>query len=79
MKGGMEANRVLIYVPLLDDGTPCWRPVQAVRLADDLYRIMGSIPDDEEWLFSPGDEVRCELRDFADGLGLVAVERINPG
>jgi hypothetical protein len=36
MKGGMDANRVQIYVPLLDEGTPCWRPVQAVRLADDL-------------------------------------------
>jgi hypothetical protein len=37
MKGGMEANRVQIYVPLPDEGTPCWRPVQAVHLADDLY------------------------------------------
>jgi hypothetical protein len=79
MKGGMEANRALIYMPLLDEGTSCWRPVQAIRLADDLYRITDSIPDDEKWLFSPGDVVRCELRDFADELGLVAVERINPG
>ncbi len=77
MNGVIEANRALIYMPLLDEGTPCWRPVQAVRLADDLYRIADSTPEDEKWMFSPGEVVRCEWRVLADGPSLVAVERTN--
>jgi hypothetical protein len=67
-----------IYVALLNEGTTCWRPVQARPLGDDLYEILSEKPDPEleEWEFSTGDIVRCERKVFSGGeVGLVAVEK----
>ncbi len=72
----MKGRVGLIYVALLEEGTAVWRPVKADHLTGDLYRITDSVPDYESWEFQPGDLVRCEWRDFANGRGLVAVERI---
>ncbi len=52
----------IIYVQLLDEGTDVWRPVEATRLAENVYTILGVIPDDEAWAFPPGSRVRCEPR-----------------
>ncbi len=52
----------IIYMPLLDEGTDVWRPVEATRLVDDVYVILGVVPDDETWAFPPGSRVRCEPR-----------------
>lgn len=64
-----------IYVYLFDEGTDVWRPVEAVHVSDDRYRITGtnSDPDDEHWEFQTGEVVRCELRDLSGGKCLVAV------
>jgi hypothetical protein len=51
-----------IYVPLLDEGTDVWRPVEATRLAENVYIVLGVMPDDEAWAFPPDSRVRCELR-----------------
>jgi hypothetical protein len=51
-----------IYVQLLDEGTDVWRPVEATRLADNVFTILGVIPDDEVWAFPPGSRVLCEPR-----------------
>jgi len=64
-----------IYVALLDERTDVWRPVEAQREGT-FYRIVGPVPDEEKWAFDPGSLVRCELRVFADGQGLVAVESV---
>jgi len=68
-----------IYVYLLNEGTPCWRPVEAVTVEGDTYRILSTNADseDEEWEFNTGDLVRCEHKSFSGGEeGLVAVERL---
>ena len=63
-----------IYMPLLNEGTPCARPVQAIHDHDDCYRVEGPVPDDEEWEFDPGATVICEWTTFADGQqGLLAL------
>jgi hypothetical protein len=62
-----------IYMPLLDEGTDVWRPVDGEPLAGSGYRILGSMPEDERWAFQPGTIVRCEWRTFADGTGGMTV------
>jgi hypothetical protein len=56
-----------IYMPLLNEGTEAWRPVEASRIAEGTYRIEGQVPDGEEWAFPPGASVRCELKTFTGG------------
>ncbi len=65
-----------IYVALLNEGTSCWRPVRAEVLDGGLYRILGSVPEEESWEFEPGATVRCREKIFNGGSkGLVAHER----
>ena len=52
-----------IYMQLLDEGTDVWRPVQAETLAGGLFRVLGPVPQDEKWAFSPGAIVLCKLSD----------------
>jgi hypothetical protein len=64
-----------IYVELLDEGTVCYRPVEAFLNEDGTYTIL-SIPDDEKWRFQPNDTVVCEQRIDHDGKQyLLAVKR----
>lgn len=67
---------VEIYVSLLEEGVDVWRPVQAVHLHDDVYRIVTQPYDraTEWWQFEPGDIVRCECVEAAGGR-IVAVTR----
>ncbi len=65
---------MVVYLPLLNEGKPCWRPVEAERVEKDSYRILGNKPADEQWPVAKGDIVHCELRRFADGYeGLVVI------
>ena len=62
-----------IYMPLLNEGTDVWRPVNATPLAGDRYRVEGNVPQDEEWAFASGTIVRCRWHIFSDGkTGLTA-------
>jgi hypothetical protein len=71
------ANKMTIYMPLLDEGTDVWRPVEAVREGDG-YLVLGPMPSEETWKFAPGTVVRCEFRVFSDGTrDLVAVDISN--
>jgi hypothetical protein len=72
----VEHGLITIYVSLLNEGTDCWRPVKAESLAEGLFRITDSQPEDEQWEFQPGQVVRCRERAFQDGEGLVAFESI---
>jgi len=56
-----------IYVALLNEGVDAWRPVEATALGDDIYRIEGTVPSEEDWQFLPGTRVRCELKAFGSG------------
>jgi hypothetical protein len=70
-----ETDVANIHVELLDEGTQVWRPAKARRLANDLYQLLGPVPEDEVWAFQPGDVVRCRRQTFADGTaGPVAYE-----
>jgi hypothetical protein len=62
-----------IYIKLLDEAVPVWRPVDAEYVEGDQYRVLGQVPADEVWEFQPGDVVRCQPRSFADNkTGLAA-------
>lgn len=58
---------VEIYVRLLDEGTECSRPTQALVLGEGLFKLLPTenyAPDDEHWEFLPGSTVRAkEIRD----------------
>ena len=64
-----------VYVELLDEGVREWRPVEAERLDDDRYRLVGERPDDEAWPFTTGDVVRCEMRELGGDIILVAYQK----
>jgi len=65
-----------VYVSLLEEGTPCWRPVEANHVKNDVYSLVGTIPEDKAWEFEPGDLVRCSIRkDSAGQEFLAAVEK----
>ena len=64
-----------IYVALANEGISVWKPVEAVPITENVFRIApSSVPDGEEWEFAPGTTVRCERRDLSGGPALVAVE-----
>ena len=56
-----------IFVPLLNEGTPVWRPAKGEPLGNGRYRLYGEVPDDEEWAFAPGAIVVVD-----EGLRVVA-------
>ena len=65
-----------IHVALLNEGTDVWRPVQAEKVADNVYLIPASIDPNamgEKWEFAPGSRVFCQHRKVADGIILAAV------
>ena len=66
----------VIYMPLRDEGTDCWRPVHADRVSNDVYEITVDMElGGECWLFPPHSRVRCREHIFVDGrTGLVAFE-----
>lgn len=57
----------IIYMPLLNEGTDVWCPVEATHLSGDLYRVAGPVPDDQEWAFPAGAIVRCERTTIKEG------------
>jgi hypothetical protein len=62
-----------IFVKLLDEGTECWKPINANPVGNGVYEILGIVPSGEAWEFGPGARVRCQPKTFADGsTGLVA-------
>lgn len=54
-------------MPLLHEGTECWRPVRAVQIGADTFELTDNIPEDESWAFAPFSRVRCRDKVFADG------------
>jgi hypothetical protein len=63
-----------IYVYLPAEGVDVWRPVEASREDDLIYRIADTPePLGELWEFPPGSTVRCEWRDLSEARTLVAV------
>ena len=75
-----------IYVRLLDEGVDVWRPVEAEKISDGVYQLVGvQNNSDEKWEFESGSIVRVEKRPLVGGVEggtldrgptLVAVEMI---
>ena len=63
-----------IHIALLDDGTDVWRPVEAERLADGRYKVLGPVPEGELWQFPPGSIVSVQLKRLSGGDALVAAD-----
>jgi len=65
-----------IYLPLVGEVTDVWAPVEAERVGRTSARILGSMPEGEQWAFAPGEIMELEPKRFADGATrLVAVAR----
>jgi len=62
-----------IYVKMLDEGTDVWRPVVADKVSEDVFRLVGTHDDSEEWEFPTGSLVRVENRKMSSGMSIVAV------
>jgi hypothetical protein len=74
----IKTDKRTIYVELLEEGTVCWRPVEAEYMGGELYRLTGEKPSDEIWAFSTGDVVKCKMRTLQPGGSeLVACEKIS--
>jgi len=71
----MEKN---IYIQLLDEGTKVYRPVPAIKIENNIYKLQGFDiydPEDEIWEFSPGTYVKVE-KQYLDGEDvLIAVQK----
>ena len=66
-----------VYVALKDEGTDCWRSVDAVKKKDGVFQIISVPPEDEAWEFPSGSQVKCKRQRLQDGEALVAYERID--
>jgi hypothetical protein len=68
----LERVEKTIYMPLVGEGTECWRPVRAVQIGADIFEVTDNIPEDQSWAFAPFSRVRCRDKVFANGqMGLV--------
>jgi hypothetical protein len=60
-----KAETVEIYIRLLDEGTECSRPTQALDLGNGLLKVLPTStydPADEVWEFPPDSIVRSAIR-----------------
>jgi hypothetical protein len=65
----------VIYMPLLGEGTDCWRSVRSVQVAEGVFEVVDQLREGESWAFAPGSRVRCRNHAFTTGeQGLVAFE-----
>jgi len=61
---------------LLNEGTPCSRPTEALVLGDGLFQLLATEnydPKEEHWEFLPGATVRAEEIPDVDRSYLLAV------
>ncbi len=64
-----------IYIELLDEGSPVWRPTEGVDMGRGVFLVLPTDnydPDDEIWAFPPGTYVICEKKTLSCGEVLVA-------
>jgi hypothetical protein len=74
-----NTNTDIVFVRLLEDGTDVMRPVPAVYISEDFYRLSATVdydPEFETWEFPPNSKVRCERQEFGSDRILVAVELV---
>ena len=72
----------IIYIQLLEEGTKVYRPIKAVEITQDVYRILESNEydaEDEIWEFLPGSNVMVEEKILSGKSVLVAIKAVAPG
>jgi hypothetical protein len=69
-------RRQMAMEPGLDEGVDVWRPVRAVHIQDDIYRIVEQPYDRglETWQFAPGEDVVGEIIEASEGRILAATK-----
>jgi hypothetical protein len=70
-----------IFVRLMGEQMEIWRPVEAVKIDQETYRIISPNPEPkvEKWQFNRDDMVSCQTKTFSDGTsGLIAVRKVYP-
>ena len=71
----------IIYIQLLNEGSTAYRPVPAVEIESNIYKVLGSEmydPADEEWEFLPGSYVLVEEQIKGNKNVLVAIQARSP-
>ena len=71
----------IIYIQLLNEGSVAYRPVSAVEIEENIYKIDGSEcynPEDEEWEFLPNTYVLAEKKELSGRIVLVAIKELSP-
>ena len=66
----------IVYVKLLDEGTVVFKPVSAIKLTEETYKLDGwdsYDPIDEVWEFPPGSIVVIEKQLLETQMALIAV------
>jgi len=63
-----------IYVKLLDEDIDVYRPVNAIKINDCIYKIIDDDQkayqeDGEVWEFKKGDIVKCSYKNLSQGAG----------
>ncbi len=70
-------KQILIYMPLLNEGTTVSRPILAFDMGNNIYKVIGTEqglkPEDldEEWLFPVGSYVTCKPEQSTAGIILI--------
>ncbi|NNF51471.1 MAG: hypothetical protein HKN59_03440 [Gammaproteobacteria bacterium] len=67
-----------IYVAVVGEVPPVWRPVEALQVSADTYEIVSvnANPEGQQWQFETGAKVRVREHTFMDdSKGLVAEEK----
>jgi len=80
MSGEMATSTDRVYVRLLGEGTTVYRPVSALRIEPDRALLVAPQdydPDDEDWEFKPGTEVRLQARVLDGAQVLVAISAVD--
>lgn len=70
-----------IYIQLLNEGSIAYRPVPALQIENNIYKVLGFEiydPEDEEWEFLPGSYVLVEEQNKGGKRVLVAIQNQSP-
>ena len=66
----------IIYIQLLNEGTKVYRPIPALEIEHDVFKVQGHEiydPENEEWEFVPGTIVTVTQRELEGEMVLVAI------
>ncbi len=73
----LSTSEIVLYIPLLDEGTDVLRPTTGVVLEPDVVQVVATRdydPKIEKWEFPPGSMVRC-VKEVREGRELLVARR----